>query len=158
MPVSETTAYTLLKTFGMLEFELKRIPEFTEADRYSSARVNWREVDAAVATLAPGVLERVSRKSRETLLGSARNRPMEQKVRVVNGRNLTYFEPRDLHASDARAMVEATRRVRNNLFHGGKEDPLEEVEPPWDEEWALAATEIAGLVLDLVETHELKPR
>lgn len=158
MPVSENTAYRLLKNFGLLEFELKRIPEFTGIGPYSTAKVNWTAVDAAVDELGTEFLDRVAKSSRDTILGRERNRPKVQKVRVEDGRNMTYFDPRDLHASDARALVEATRRVRNNLFHGGKEDPLEEIEPPLDEAWALAAAEIAGLLLDLVQAQELQRR
>ena len=158
MPVSPPTAYALLRSFGLLEFELKCIPSFTGMGPYQSAKVKWRVVDEAVDRLpAPDFLDRVSAPTRGKLLGGARNRPKVQVVEVLQGRNRTRFQELDLHASDARALVEASRRVRNNLFHGGKEDPLEEPYPGDDEEWAVAAGEVATLLLDLVQRQQLRP-
>lgn len=158
MPVFQQTAYSLLQAFGLLEFELKRIPEFTGIGPYQSAKANWRAVDQAVDRLpAPTFLDQVSTTTRAKLLGGARNRPKVQMIDIIQGRNLTRFQEQALHASDARALVEATRRVRNNLFHGGKEDPLEEPYPGDDEEWAVAACEVATLLLDLVQRQQLRP-
>jgi len=158
MPISPATAYNLLRVFGLLEFELKRIPRFTGVGRSQSAKVDWLAVDEAVRQLpAPDFLDRVSAQSRAKLLGGARNRPKVQLVYSPYGQNLTRFQERDLHVSDARALIEATRRVRNNLFHGGKEDPLEEAYPGDDEEWGVAAAEIAELVLELVRQGRLPP-
>ncbi|MGH8465662.1 MAG: hypothetical protein ACRER5_16085 [Pseudomonas sp.] len=157
MPVSQTTAYALLQAFGQLEFELKRIPEFTGIGPFHSAKANWRALEAAVDQLpAPDFLDRVSVPTRAKLLGGARARPKVQVVAVIHGRNITRFEELNLDVSDALALVEATRRVRNNLFHGGKADPLEEPYPGDDEEWALAAGEVAALLLDLVRRHRLR--
>ncbi|RDZ28090.1 hypothetical protein [Lysobacter silvisoli] len=158
MPVSQPTAYALLRTFGMLEFELKRIPEFTGTGPYQSAKANWRAVEDAVDRLpTPTFLDRVPASARTKLLGGTRNRPKVQVVATIQGRNLTHFRELPLHASDARALIEAMRRVRNNLFHGGKEDPLEELYVGDDEEWALAAGEVATLLLDLIQRQQLRP-
>lgn len=158
MPVSPPTAYALLHAVGMLEFALKCIPGFTGVGPHQSAKTNWRAVDEAVERLPmPDFLDQVSALTRAKLLGGPRNRPKVQVVNVVHGSNLTRFEERDLHASDARALVEAVRRVRNNLFHGGKEDPVEEPYLGDDEEWAVAAQEVAELLLDLVRSQRLRP-
>lgn len=158
MPVSPPTAYALLRTFGLLEFELKRIPGFTRVGPNRSAKVNWRALDEAVDRLpALDFLDWVSALTQAKLLDGARDRPKVQVVDVVQGQNWTRFDRRNLHASDARALVEAMRRVRNNLFHGGKEDPLEEPYPGDDEEWAVAAREIAELLLDLLSSQQLRP-
>lgn len=158
MPVSEPTAYALLRAFGVLEFELKRIPGFTGIGPHQSAKANWRAVDEAIERLpAPDFLDQISALTRDKLLGGARNRPKVQVVHVVQGRNLTRFDVLNLHISDARALIEATRRVRNNLFHGGKEDPLEEPYPGDDEEWAVAARDVVDLLLDLLDRQLLRP-
>ncbi len=59
--------------------------------------------------------------------------------------------------NEAEELVVAMRRVRNNLFHGGKEDPLEEPYPGDDEEWAVAAGEVTGALLDLLNRGVLRP-
>ncbi|MDH5821551.1 hypothetical protein QFW77_00890 [Luteimonas sp. RD2P54] len=158
MPVSDANAFALLRTFGTLEFALKRIPGFTGVGSYRSAKANWRAVDEAVDALpASEFLDRMSAPTRDKLLGGARHRPMVQVVDVIQGQNLTRFDLLPLHASDARAVIEATRRVRNNLFHGGKEDPLEAPYPGDDDEWAVAAREVAELLLDLLDRQMLRP-
>lgn len=53
------------------------------------------------------------------------------------------FMPCPLDAeSDAVALVEAMRQVRNNLFHGGKED-YEDDPYAEDDDWVHAATQVA---------------
>jgi hypothetical protein len=157
MPISPATAYNLLSRFGLLEFELKRISYFTGVGPHQSAKVNWLAVDEAVGQLPVlDFVDQVSPQTRRKLLGGLRNRPMVQVVYVHEGRNQTTFQERDLHVSDARALLEATRRVRNNLFHGGKEDPLDEPYPGDDEEWGVAAGEIAILMLGLVQGQRLR--
>ncbi len=158
MPVTPPTAYDLLRAVGMLEFAFKGIPGFTGIGPYQSAKTNWRAVDEAVDRLrVPEFLDRVSLPTRTKLLGGARNRPKKQVIEVVQGQNVVRFVERDLPASDARALVEAMRRVRNNLFHGGKEDPLEEPHRGDDEEWTVAAEEVAELLLNLVQRGQLRP-
>lgn len=73
------------------------------------------------------------------MLGGGRDRPKVQRLEVIGGVSRTVFRLRNLPVSDAVALVVATRRVRNNLFHGGKEYPLEESYPGDDQEWAAAA-------------------
>lgn len=152
------TAYALLHAFGLLEFELKRISGFTGIGPHQSAKVNWQAVEEAVDRLPTAeFLDHASIQTRTKVLSGARNRPMVQVVDSINGQNVTRFEVRNLHTSDARALVQAARRTRNNLFHGGKEDPLEEPYQGDDEEWAIAAEEIAQLLLVLLNSHRLMP-
>lgn len=151
MPVRRVTAYALLKAFGLLEFELKKISEFMESDGRGNAKVAWPIFDAAVGRLpAATFLDQVSTATMGKILDGARNRPKFQKFEVVAGKNRAVFEPKNLPANNAEALVVATRRVRNNLFHGGKEDPLEERYPGDDQEWAVAACEVVERLLDLV--------
>ncbi len=59
--------------------------------------------------------------------------------------------------SDARALVEAAKRVRNNLFHGGKEDPCEQLFDGADDEWGRAALDVTRVLLDLVDRGAFGP-
>lgn len=158
MPASALRAFRLLRAFGALEFALKRVPGFTGAYSNGSASVNWQAVDAALEAMQPELLTlAVSDSTKQKILGGNRDRPMVQVVTVHGGHNITAFRAKALSASDPRALMQAARRVRNNLFHGGKEDPLEEAFPGDDNQWITAATDVASGVLDLVVNGRLRP-
>ncbi|ARV22563.1 hypothetical protein [Xanthomonas citri] len=166
MPVSPDNAYRLLNTFGMVEFTLKQRQGFLAAGgdprepKRAKAKANWDAVDLAVRHLPhEDFVGRVSPATVRKILGDARNRPQVQFVRKnADGSWHANFEDSPLPADEAEALVVAMRRVRNNLFHGGKEDPLEERHPNDDNEWAAAAAEIAELLLDLLDRQILRPR
>lgn len=158
MPVSDQRAFRLLRAFGQLEYKLKLRPAYLRADRDSNAMVAWRAVtDAVVALPANRFQERLSQQTLDKVLAGARNRPKVQVVETVDERRTASFVARDLHASPAAALVEAAKRVRNNLFHGGKEDPREQPFDGDDDQWADAALEIAQALLDLVDTGAFGP-
>lgn len=165
MPVSDASAFALLRAFGMLEFTLKRTQGFLAADgnplgnQRAKAKADWPAVDRAVAALEPAdFLDQLSGSTRAKLLGGARNRPQVQFVQVAaDGTWSANYEGSPLPRNDAEALVVAMRRVRNNLFHGGKQDPLQEPYQGDDEEWTVAAREVAGLLLDLLDRQVLRP-
>lgn len=163
MPVSPRAAYGLLAAFGMLEFTLKGTPGYLAADHGpliegAGAKANWQAVDLSIAALPLHVFrDRVSLPTLNKLLGPPRNRPMVQEVTMERGVWRPIYRSRALPPNEAVALVVAMRRVRNNLFHGGKEDPLQEPYEGDDEEWADAAREIAELLLDLLDRHQLRP-
>lgn len=158
MPVSDPLAFLLLRAFGQLEFKLKLRSAFLRADRNGNAMVAWLAVHDAVIALPPAdFLARLSAPTMDKVLGGARNRPKVQVVQEVGGGRKARFVLRDLDPSDARALVEATRRVRNNLFHGGKEDPGEQAFDGDDDAWAEAALEVAHALLDLVDRGAFGP-
>src|SRR5687768_12505058 len=108
MPASPPTAYALLKAFGLLEYHLKLVPEFTGIGPRQSAKVDWQAVDQAVERMAAAdFFDRVSQPTKNKLLGGARDRPKVQLVQVVGGRNTVHFQTRPLHLADGRALVEA---------------------------------------------------
>ncbi|KGR56429.1 hypothetical protein NX79_21430 [Xanthomonas vasicola] len=164
MPVSPDNAYRLLQAFGMVEFILKQRHGFLGADgdplgaKRVKAKVKWDTLDKAVRCLPHAdFLGRVSLETVRKMLGGARDRPQMQFVRAnADGSWRADFEDSPLPTNDAEALVVAMRRVRNNLFHGGKEDPLEERYLNDDNEWATAATEIAELLLGLLDRQELR--
>ena len=157
MPVSDNLAIPLFRAFALLEYQLKRRQAFLRADRHGNAMVDWSEVKAQVDRFPPSdFVLRVGPVTRQKMLGGARDRPKVQVVVNAGGRRKATFEPRPLQPpnevrSDARALVEATKRVRNNLFHGGKEDPGEQPFDGDDDEWGRAALDVAQTLLDLMD-------
>ena len=150
MPASALRAFRLLRAFGALEYALKQVPGFTDTYSNGSAKVNWQAVDTALEAMQPELLTlAVSDSTKQKILGGNRDRPMVQVVTVHGGHNITAFRAKALSASDPRALMQAARRVRNNLFHGGKEDPLEEAFPGDDNQSTTAATDVASGVLAL---------
>lgn len=155
MTVSDPLAPNLLRAFAQLEFRLKEIPDYLRAGRHRMAQVNWTAVERAVSQLpASRFLDRISDETKAKILTGARDRPMVQEVEVVGGQNVPVFKRLPLESPfDAGMLVEAARRVRNNLFHGGKE-PDDRGD---DDEWAQAALEIAEHLHGLLDRGELLP-
>ncbi|WP_043802576.1 hypothetical protein [Arenimonas malthae] len=149
----------------MLEFSLKGPAGFLTGDGNArgnqrvKAKVDWPLFDRVVAELRPEhFLDRVSTPTRVKLLGGGRNRPKVQFLQIAaDGSRSVSYEDSPLPHNDALAMVVAMRRVRNNLFHGGKEDPLQEPYPGDDEEWVVSAQEVVDLLLDLLDRRLLSP-
>ena len=186
MPVSPDNAYRLLKAFGMLEFQLKQTSEFfqtktpkppiwksfkvgsLEIDVRLGASpapaavpvvdVDWNKVDRAVARMGQAFVALVPLPTQRKLLAPPRNRPKRERIEFdQTGRPRAAYQPVKLPHNDAEALVVAMRRVRNNLFHGGKEDPLEETYFGEDNDWAVAAADVADALLDLLDRQLLRP-
>lgn len=163
MPVSDHLAIPLFRAFAVLEYQLKRRQAFLRADRHGNAMVDWSEVKAAVDGFpAADFVLQLDAFTRQKVLERARERPRVQVVVNAGGRRKATFEPRPLQPpnearSDARALVEAAKRVRNNLFHGGKEDPGEQPFDGDDDEWGDAALDVARTLLTLVDRGAFGP-
>jgi hypothetical protein len=185
MPVSAVKAYPLLKAFGLLEFKLKRSGLFfqtkTAKARRTSFRfgpleievrrqavpvapleykvdVDWNKVDRAVARMGNNFVALVPISAQNMLLSPPRDRPKRERIEFDHaGRPKAKYHPVNLPQNSAEALVVAMRRVRNNLFHGGKEDPLEETYVGEDNDWATAATAVAKVLLDLLDRDQLRP-
>lgn len=162
MPVSDQPAISLLRAFGRLEFKLKQRSRFIRPG-LRDAMVNWREVNATVAALRRAeFIDQVSNETRRKILTPTRDRPKIQEMILAHGLRKAEFRLRPLDIpgqppSDAIALVEAARRVRNNLFHGGKEDSGEQPFDGDDEEWAAAALDVAMALLRLVDHGAFGP-
>lgn len=185
MPVSAVKAYPLLKAFGLLEFKLKRSGVFFQTKTARARRtsfkfgsleievrqkatpvapleykvdVDWNKVDQAVARMGNSFVALVPPSARNMLLAPPRNRPKKEHIVFDQaGQPKAKYRPVDLPPNSAAALVVAMRRVRNNLFHGGKEDPLEETYLGEDNDWATAATAVAKVLLDLLDRDQLRP-
>ncbi|TDK28576.1 hypothetical protein E2F46_01460 [Luteimonas aestuarii] len=165
MPVSPPLAYRLLNAFGAIEALLKQQHGFLGADGNpagpgrTKAKANWDAVDAAVRNLRPAdFFDHISQRTKDKMLGGARNRPQMQFVRVnPDGTWRAEFEDSELPAQDSLALVVAMRRVRNNLFHGGKAADQPGRPLGDDDEWAQAALEVAEHLHGLLDRGELRP-
>lgn len=185
MPVSAVKAYPLLKAFGLLEFKLKQSGKFFQKKSPSKrlkllrfgtiefeirqkanptlppeykVDVDWNKVDQAVARMGNSFVALVPISAQNMLLSPPRNRPKRERIEFDHaGRPKAKYHPVNLPQNSAEALVVAMRRVRNNLFHGGKEDPLEETYVGEDNDWATAATAVAKVLLDLIDRDQLRP-
>ncbi len=151
MNIRTDTAYQLLRGFSRLEFTLLKVPQFIDGRPGKLARVHWENVATALSALPRGeFVDLVPDTARGKILTGNRNRPKRQLVRAPEGADrFVEFDFDDLSEGDAAALLEATKRVRNNLFHGGKEDPREQPYDGDDQEWLDAALDVLGVLLDL---------
>ena len=147
MNVDDYTALQLLKSFAQLEFRLKKVSRFIQGDVGRSAMVQWGTVSARLGEL-PGAsfLDRIPGGVKLKLLTDG-DRPKKQLVELDAHGKKAVFARWPLPPGEAQALLEAAQRVRNNLFHGGKEDPDEEPHPGDDQEWAEAAIVVVDRLL-----------
>lgn len=139
MNVDDPTALRLLKAFSRLEFRLKKVPRFIQGDVDKPAMVQWGTVSAALAQLPRDrFLDNIPDEVGAKLIGDG-DRPEKQLVEMGARGKAAVFKPWPLPATEAPALLEAVQRVRNNLFHGGKEDPDEGPYREDDQEWVEAA-------------------
>lgn len=139
MPVSAESAMELLGLFSRMEAGLKNIPRYLNGIEGGPAKADWMRFARDIGEqLAP----QVGRRSQEVLT----TLPPRQEI-VRNGRRT--FNPmtpplRGGRRQDSLGMrlVEASIRVRNNVFHGGKEDPELERHAGHDQAVVDAANEV----------------
>lgn len=151
MNVRLDSAQDLLRGFARLEFTLLKVPQFIDGKPARLARVDWDRVSLAVASLVPSeFVDRVPQEARGKMLADGRDRPKRMFVRQPEGGpRFAEFDFDPLPEGDAAALLEATKRVRNNLFHGGKEDPRQEPYEGDDQQWCDAANQVVRVLLDL---------
>jgi hypothetical protein len=158
MSVSDDVALPFFKTFAELEAALKQHARFLKdkGTGPTPALINWKTVGLAAADLRPLTLkERLSPETQRRILDDpARNRPRRQEVEGDGATKRAVFTDHALPANEAAALVEAAQRVRNNLFHGSKEECWTD-SPDDDEPFVKAAHEIATVLLELTRNHDL---
>lgn len=152
MDVDPQTAYRYLALFARFEFTLKRLPHFLSGEAGEAAMVHWPNVKKALTALSEAdFVERVPQQVRDKVLGGRRDRPRVQKVVMRAGKRIAKFQRQQILGSDAVVLLMAAKRVRNNLFHGGKEEPN-----GGNQEWVLAAERIVEQLLQL-DWHRMAP-
>jgi hypothetical protein len=151
MNVRLDSAQNLLRGFARLEFTLLKVPQFIDGKPGRLARIDWDRVSLALAGLPETeFVDRVPQGARAKMLAGGRNRPKRMVVREPEGAaRFAEFDFDPLPEGDAAALLEATKRVRNNLFHGGKEDPRQQPYDGDDQEWCNAANQVLPVLLDL---------
>lgn len=156
MDVQDHTALDLLRAFSKLEYLFKRMRPFRTQDHHGNAFTNWDAVmDAANALRSEQFVDRVRPEHRALILEGDRNRPAKEKTNDVPGESLVRWDPLPLKPHDAPGLIDAMRRVRNNLFHGGKQVPHEQELAGTNEDWARAACDVALRLLEAVEAEHL---
>lgn len=147
MNVSATHAFALLKVFSRLEFSLKHFPQFIRGGHDDPGMVQWSKFDEAIRALpANRFLEQIDAPSKQVLLGALDGGPPEKlRVKVTDGIRRVRFEPAALPPNETDALLEAARRVRNNLVHGGKERGSQQRRDGHDEELVKAAAQVMEL-------------
>lgn len=123
MPVNAESRHRLLDLFIEMEAALKQRPRYQQGQHGDRAGADWARFARDVG---PQLRERVAADIRHVLI----SRPPMQEI-FVDGQPVYDEDTPDLpggqrwETAGAR-LVLASVRVRNNLFHGGKEDPRRE--------------------------------
>lgn len=114
MNVSPDLALVFLRVFARCEYSLKRIPGFCLGNEGCEAKANWDAFANAVADQL-WLRAEVTDTIRRLLLDLP---PWKQVVR----NQVAVFEVAQWGSTKSGSrLLESARRVRNNLFHGGKE-------------------------------------
>ncbi len=116
LPLDRALVCEFFAVFSRFEYALKETG-FCVAGRYGAAMPNWIGFQERIGTKLSSY-DNIEVKRAIRFLTA--NPPQVQKV--VEGRAV--FQADDLRGdNDGERAIEATRRVRNNLFHGGKHTP-----------------------------------
>lgn len=139
MPVTSQSKHALLDLFSRMESDLKKTGVYLEGAEGARASANWPKFGSDIG---PRVRGRVSHRSVEVLTTLP---PMREIVRD----EASAYDPRTDPLQGGRnpeslgkRLIEASVRVRNNLIHGGKEDPEMERYPQHDQAVVDAALEV----------------
>lgn len=124
-PAPSQAAVRLFAYFSRFEFALKEAG-YIRADRFDGAQPDWSKF-----ARLPAVAEVYERLKLEPGLHGLIAQPPKQQVVVDDA--LSWREAAAV--TSAPALIDAIKRVRNNLFHGGKSG-----ENPRDDELCVAAT------------------
>lgn len=143
MNVEPYTALELLRVFSRIEFALKQIPEFVKGDAGKTPDTQWTTFYVHVRRHIENGL---SQPSKDILLGTHPNDSPPMKMRVTAQRRIEFVDA-PLDGPEGDRLMEAARRVRNNLVHGGKEHKRQQRYDGHDERLAQAAKEVMYLAM-----------
>ena len=139
MPVTHESQATLQRLFAMIEASLKRIPEYLQGDEGGSVSADLQRFGRDINDQLDHA---VSARSKVVLL----TLPPKREIRR-NGRPDFEETPTPLQGGQSpktvgKRLFEASVRVRNNVVHGGKEDPALERYSGHDQAVVDAAIEV----------------
>ncbi|HWO25458.1 MAG TPA: hypothetical protein VNO30_42255 [Kofleriaceae bacterium] len=125
MKLDEHLVYKFFVAFSRMEYALKRAG-FAQVARHGGAEPAW---DAFIASIESRWAELGSRDFTEARDYLLRSPPRRQ---VLRNSTLDWEEtPHRANETEAGFIVRCVKRIRNNLFHGGKfPSPVGPVAPP----------------------------
>jgi len=104
-------------TVARFEYALKETGTFCNEDRQHNAKANW---DLLINTVGRDLTHSKDKRVRSAIDYLVKHPPQVQKF--IDGSAVFQVAPLGANTEGGRA-IEAARRVRNNLFHGGKHTP-----------------------------------
>jgi hypothetical protein len=137
--VRHNQAFELLKICARLEFALKSLPEFLLVGPDGVPAVNWSGFQKVVRL---SVADMVQAEHRDILLGGLGLDP-PRRMLVEQGK--VVFRNAELSGPLGDRLIISSRRVRNNLVHGGKETQQQERYRGHDEALVIAATSVLSI-------------
>lgn len=115
--VDPKLVYLFFSTFARFEYALKETGQFCRRGRTGAAEPDWESFARSIAAQLESLPDPATKSAIAFLLA---NPPATQMY--VAGRPV--FQDVPLRANSASEQaIEAVKRVRNNLFHGGKHSP-----------------------------------
>ena len=144
MNVEPQIALAFQTTFARAEYSLKGVRPYCSGAEGGDASANW---DRFANDIATDLLANVDTQIVRFLVDAP---PMKE---IVRG-GVAVFDPAVLQGTDAQKLLLAVRRVRNNLFHGGKEH--RERYAGHDQELVEAALEVIRIAVGC--QHEVRAR
>jgi len=144
MNVESHTALTLLKAFSRIEFALKQIPEFINGAVGETPDTQW---SAFYVHVRRHIQNQLSQENKDLLLGTGPNDPPPMKMQVTAQGRIEFVNAPLGEGHEGDRLMDAARRVRNNLVHGGKEHARQQRYPGHDDKLARAAIEVMFLAM-----------
>ncbi|HAY44453.1 MAG TPA: hypothetical protein DCY59_13385 [Micrococcaceae bacterium] len=144
MNVEPHTALELLKAFSRIEFALKQIPEFVNGAVGETPDTQW---SAFYVHVRMHIQNQLSQRSKDLLLGTGPNNPPPMKMQVCAQRRIEFVDAPLGDGPEGDRLMDAARRVRNNLVHGGKEHARQQRYPKNDDKLARAAIDVMYLAI-----------
>ncbi|WP_115577092.1 hypothetical protein [Xanthomonas campestris] len=144
MNVERHTALDLMRAFSRIEFALKQIPEFVNGAVGETPETQW---SAFYVYVRRHLENNLSQKSKDLLLGTGPNDPPPMKMQVNAQRCIEFVDASLGNGPEGDRLMDAARRVRNNLVHGGKEHARQQRYPCHDNDLARAAIDVMYLAM-----------
>ena len=144
MNVERHTALDLLRAFSRIEFALKQIPEFVNGAVGDTPETQW---SAFYVHVRRHIQNGLSQENKDLLLGTGPNDPPPMKMQVNAQRRIEFVDAPLGNGPEGDRLMDAARRVRNNLVHGGKEHHQQQRYGEHDEKLALAAIDVMFLAM-----------
>ncbi len=144
MNVEPHTALKLLRAFSRIEFALKQIPEFVNGAVGETPDTQW---SAFYVHVRRHIQNQLSQENKDLLLGTGPNDPPPMKMQVCAQRRIEFVDAPLGDGPEGDRLMDAARRVRNNLVHGGKEHARQQRYPSHDDKLARAAIDVMFLAM-----------